>query len=211
MPAMNSAPQCVMAAARLGLLLFSILLVACARPALQPEEVVFTEAGIPENWLLDGRIGLQLPDRSWQAAIHWNQHGEDFEISLRGPFGQGLGRVQKQGKDVVLTDGEGRTLRRSASELDHLVTEQLGVPVPIGSLRYWVLGRPRPGRSWRLLDSSQGRRQGFSQVGWDIRFDNWSSFDGRMLPARLTMRRDAVRLRLVLHEWAATSVEHGAE
>ncbi|VAX05909.1 hypothetical protein MNBD_GAMMA26-621 [hydrothermal vent metagenome] len=194
--------------ARLGLLIFfSILLIACVRPVLQPEDVVFSESKLPEKWLLEGRIGIQLPSQSWQAAIHWHQYGEDFEISLRSPFGRVLRRIQKQDEDVVLVDGDGQTYYRSAGELDHLVSEQLGVPVPVSSLRYWILGQPQPGRSWQLLDSAQGVAQGFSQEGWKIRFHGWSLFNERMLPARLTLRRDAIKVRLVLHEWSTAPVE----
>ena len=173
--------------------------------------MVFSETELPEYWLLGGRIGVQLPGQSWHAAIRWNQHGDDFEIRLRSPLGQGLGSVEKRGNNVVLVDGKAQTHHHSARELDDLISEQLEVPVPVGSLRYWVLGQPHPGRSWQLLESSQGRPQGLLQVGWDIRFDSWFLFDGRMLPARLTLRRDAIRVRLVLHEWAAAPVEPEVE
>ena len=189
------------------LLLLPFLLAACAKPALQPDNIVFSKNELPENWLLKGRIGVQLPDQSWQTAIQWNQHGEDFEISLRSPFGRVLSRIQKQGDNVVLVDGDKQTHYRSISELDHLLSEQLGVPVPVSSLRYWILGQPQPGRSWQLLDSSQGNTQGFSQAGWNIHFSRWSLFDGRMLPSRLMLRRDVIKLRFVLHEWVVAPTE----
>jgi len=161
--------------ARLTFLVFlSILLIACSRPTLKLENVVFGKAELLENWRLEGRIGIQLPNDSWQSSIHWNQQGGDFKISLYSPFGRILGRVEKQADEVLLIDGDGQTHHRSSKELDYLVSEQLGVPVPISSLRYWVLGQPQPNQSWQLLDSSKGESQGFSQAGWDIRFHRWS-------------------------------------
>jgi len=183
------------------LLLLPFLFAACAKPALQPDNIVFGKNKLPENWLLKGRIGVQLPNNSWQAAIHWDQQGEDFKLSLHSPFGRVLSRVEKQGKEVVFVDGDGRNDYRSAEELDQLVSQQIGIAVPVGSLRYWILGQPQPDRPWQLLDSSHENRQGFLQAGWKIHFNRWSSFDGRVLPSRLMLQRDGVKLRFALHEW----------
>ncbi len=189
------------------LLLIFFLLTACARPALQPDNIVFGENELPKNWSLKGRISVQLPNHSWQAAIHWNQQGEDFKLSLHNPFGQVLGQIEKQGQDVVLADGDGHNHHHSASELNHLISQQIGIPVPVDSLRYWILGEPQPGQPWQPLDASQANTQGFSQANWNIHLNRWSLFDGRMLPSRLMLQRDKIKLKFALHNWVATPAE----
>jgi len=153
---------------------------------------------------------VQWPNHSWQAAIHWDQQNEDFKLSLHNPFGQLLGRIEKQGKEAIFVDEDGRNHHRSASELDQLVRQQIGIPVPVDNLRYWILGQPQPDQSWQLLDTSQGNAHGFSQADWDIHFNRWSLFGGRMLPSRLTLQHGKITLKFVLHDWIATSAKKEA-
>lgn len=187
------------------LLPFFLLITSCAVLETTPDKQIFDRAPLPNEWQLDGRIGIQQPEQSWHASFHWQQQDSGFQITLRGPLGQIQGRVIKQGVEVELIDGNGRRHSSNSTELDELVRERLGVPVPINNLSYWIVGRPHSERPWRLLESPQGRWQGFIQAGWEIHISKWREFEGHWLPAKLQLQRDAIQVRLVIRNWAASA------
>lgn len=198
----------VYGAVRFSVLLpFLLLITSCAVVKTAPDKQIFDSAPLPDEWQLDGRIGIQQSEHSWHASFHWSQQDRDFQITLRGPLGQIQGRVIKHGMEVMLIDGNGQRQSSNSTELDELVRKHLGIHVPINYLSHWILGRPHPGRSWRLLELPQGRPQGFSftQADWEIHVNSWREVDGHWLPARMLLQRNAIQVRLVIRNWAASA------
>jgi len=79
---------------------------------------------------------------------------------------------------------------------------RLGFDPPLGELRYWILGVPDPAQpATEELDQRQQRLQGLTQAGWHI--DSPSTLPSAVsrCRARLTLRRDAVRVRLLVDDW----------
>ena len=89
-------------------------------------------------------------------------------------------------------------LFRSRAEL----TNRLGFDPPIDSLRYWVLGVPEPGHPAQESLDSQQRLATLEQDGWQILYTDYMSVSGEWLPAKLTLQRLGVRLRLVVDGWS---------
>ncbi|TLY80713.1 MAG: hypothetical protein E6K41_09435 [Gammaproteobacteria bacterium] len=51
------------------------------------------------------------------------------------------------------------------------------------------------------LDEPQQRLLGLTQAGWHIDYPLYVAVGAEMLPARLTLKRDAVRVRLLVDDW----------
>jgi outer membrane lipoprotein LolB len=80
---------------------------------------------------------------------------------------------------------------------------KLGFEPPLASLRYWVLGVPDPSHAAdEVLDAEQ-RLATLRQDGWQVDYGNYSSVDGQWLPSRLTLKRDDVRVRLLVDGWGS--------
>jgi outer membrane lipoprotein LolB len=79
--------------------------------------------------------------------------------------------------------------------------DRLGFELPIDDLRYWLLGVPAPGTAFELTLNSQDRAERVSQSGWTIDFDGYRTVDGELLPDKLVMRRDGVRVRIAVDHW----------
>ena len=72
----------------------------------------------------------------------------------------------------------------------------------MSSLRYWVLGVPDPTQpATESLDPAQQRLTALTQGGWHVEYQSYKSAGGEALPARLTLQRDAVRVRLLVDGW----------
>jgi outer membrane lipoprotein LolB len=91
----------------------------------------------------------------------------------------------------------------SASTAAHAeLASRLGFDPPLSALRYWVLGVPDPAQpASESLDAAQQRLSALTQEGWHVEYQSYGSAGGETLPARMTLRRDQVRVRLLVDDW----------
>ena len=122
-----------------------VVLVALAGCAIHPERdegVTMVAPDAAARWVLDGRIGVQGGPQAIQASLIWEHDARQERLRLSGPLSQGLVSVVAQGDVLLINEGEGaQTVYRNP---DQALRERLGVPVPLVSLKYWVLGIPDP-------------------------------------------------------------------
>lgn len=79
-------------------------------------------------------------------------------------------------------------------------------PLPLASLRYWVLGRPAPGAVDAQQLDADNRLAVLRQNGWEIRYLEYQSVPPWVLPSKLQARQGEVELRLAIKRW--TPGEH---
>lgn len=141
-------------------------------------------------WSLNGRLAVITADRRGTFGLDWQQYGRDFEIDLLGPLGMGVARVvAKDGLVTLDVPGEKAITARNA---DALLASVTGLDIPVSPMRYWVRGKPAPGRFERT-------DAGFRQLGWTIEY---LTFEGE-LPVRMKVSRPEARLTLVVRRWEA--------
>lgn len=194
-----------------GALLAALLLNACA---LLPEQAVplqnvaqsalwqrHREAlGALEAWRIKGRIALANERQSGTLSLYWRQRGPDYELRLIAPLGQGTYRLEGAPGAVSLWGPEGLYL--SAPTARQLMARGLGWDVDLGGLKYWARGLPAPGLAYHDLRLDQkGRLRGLRQAGLELRIDGYTEALGLSLPRKLSLRHDALRLKLVIRAW----------
>lgn len=147
------------------------------------------------NWQLDGRAAVAFGSQGWQATLSWRQSGGMAELHLSGPFGVGA--------MVIKQDDNGLSLNGSPSSDAVLaqVQDKLGFDLPIENLHDWLLGVPDPGASSDFIRNGQGRAQSFSQAGWHVAYEKYIPVGMDLLPARLTLTRADVRVRIIIDHW----------
>jgi outer membrane lipoprotein LolB len=88
---------------------------------------------------------------------------------------------------------------------------RLGFDPPLKSLRYWLLGAPDPTLpAEETVDEQQQRLQSLEQDGWQVDYSAYMPTDltpvgsagGLGLPAKMTVQRPGVRVRLVVDGWS---------
>ena len=156
------------------------------------------------NFELAGRLAVALGEQGYSAGLRWQQRPETASIRLDGPLGLGGLEVQLAGTRIGLRGGDGRRLVDDAAraELERL----LGAPLPIGSLRYWLLGVPDPSAPAAERVAADGLTlAGFEQGGWQVRIAQRTPWRASAwsLPQRLELSREGLefRLRLVVDQW----------
>jgi outer membrane lipoprotein LolB len=147
------------------------------------------------SWQLEGRAAVALGTQGWQATLNWRQTGNLAEVHLSGPFGIGA-LVIRQGPDGLSLNGA----PPSAAVLTQL-QERLGFELPIDNLHYWLLGAPNPAAAFELSRNDQDRALMLTQAGWHIDYERYAPAGGDLLPARLVLTRDEVRVRIAIDHW----------
>jgi len=149
---------------------------------------------------LRGRVAVAAGSEGFNASLHWIQDGARAQLTLAGPLGAGGAQVTATAEDLELTTSRGDRLSGEAARTQ--LAARLGFDPPLSSLRYWVLGVPDPqAPATETLDAGQQRLSALVQEGWQIGYDGYASAGAEVLPARLTLQRDAVRVRLLVDTW----------
>ena len=153
-----------------------------------------------QHFELKGRVAVAAGSDGFNANLRWIQDGARSQLSLEGPLGVGGAQVTAAGSDLTLVTARGEHMDNAAAHA--ALAARLGFDPPLASLRYWVLGVPDPAQpSTEELDQSQQQLLGLTQAGWHIDYAAYASSGGESLPARLTLQRDKVRVRLLVDTW----------
>ena len=152
-----------------------------------------------KQWKLEGRIAVKSGNEGWNANLFWEHDGGQERLRIYGPFGQGAVSIVVQSDLVYINEGNGAVT--SSREPDQMLKQRLGFFVPLRSLRYWVLGLPAPDIGYQAELDEKGGLKGFSQQGWVLAFDDFSTVGDFVMPQKMTIQGNEVRLKLVVDEW----------
>jgi len=177
------------------------VLAACATnrraPAPLPQgwEQRVADLQASRSWQLDGRAAVAVGTQGWQATLNWRQRGDSAEVHLSGPLGVGALVLKRTPVGLSLDNAP-----PSDAVLAQL-QERLGVELPIDHLRYWLLGVPDPSAAFELKRNDQDRALQLTQADWNIAYDRYMPVDGDLLPARVVLSREGVRVRIAVDRW----------
>jgi outer membrane lipoprotein LolB len=181
------------------------LIVGCPsmpqRPSVEPQtwDARRTELQARDTFGLAGRVAVAAGQEGFNARLRWNQSGPVSELVLDGPFGAGGLRLTSDGTQLVLENPKGERLDADAARAE--IERRLGFEPPLRSLRYWVLGVPDPASTASEQLDQEARLATLEQNGWNIEYTSYAPVDGRWLPQKMTLRREGVRVRLLIERW----------
>jgi outer membrane lipoprotein LolB len=166
----------------------ALFLAGCAEPAfvVAPQAVEFE---------LSGRFAVSYRGEASTGNLAWRHGADAEELLITSPLGQGVARISRTGREVVLTTPEPREYR--ATDAESLTEQVLGFRLPLAGLADWVRARPAPGASQSRRDS-EGRLAELEQGGWKIQY---LEYDEGRRPSRLRMTYPGVDLRLAITQW----------
>src|ERR1700719_2720053 len=165
-----------------------------------PWEVRRPQLQAREHFDLSGRVAVATGHDGFNANLHWEQQGRRSQLMLEGPLGTGAVRISASGNDLDVVTARGEHVDSAAAHAD--LASRLGFDSPLPSLRSWILGVPDPAQpATEELDQRQQRLQGLTQAGWHIDYTLYVAVGCASLPARPTLQRDAVRVRLLVDDW----------
>jgi outer membrane lipoprotein LolB len=167
-------------------------------PAAQSWEARRPQLQGREQFELKGRVAVAAAGEGFNAGLHWSQKGMQTRMSLQGPLGAGV-QVTSDGSTLSIVTSRGERLDDEAAHAE--LASRLGFDPPLSSLRYWILGVPDPGQPAQESLDPQQRLAALTQNGWQIAYNGYVSVAGEWLPARLTLQREGVRVRVIVDGW----------
>jgi len=173
------------------------------RPAEQTGLAAFQarsgQLGGIDSWGLAGKISLDDGDEGGSGKLQWDVEPGLSELDFHGALGRGAWHL-RIGPDLALlqlADGTEQT----AAGVGELIRDQVGWPVPLDALQWWVRGLAAPGPVENRTLDTQGLLISLRQFGWNVEYDRYGSFAGVQMPVRLDAKRDNYRVKLAISRW----------
>lgn len=203
-----------LACVALGLLALAGCATIPERPPVADADAAWSaraqDLGALPAWELRGRVALRAGDDGAQASLVWLRQGEHHQLDFFGPLGRGHLRLTQNATGAELRDSDQRVLRNTSAEA--LLAQTTGWQLPLAGLRYWVLGLPDPNAAATPELDAWGRLKSLQQLGWDIRFLDYTQVATRELPGKVFLSRaaagpgaSALEVRLVIERWSFNS------
>lgn len=146
-----------------------------------------------QNWAFEGRVAITSKNDAWNANINWEHSSTEDLIKLSGPLGQGGASIQVNSNGVTIDQGGGDV--KSSADVENFINQQVGLAVPVSSLRYWVIGLPDKSQSVVAID------KGFEQAGWKNQYKTMQSVGNHVFPRNMTVTGETVKLKLFIDQW----------
>jgi len=171
-----------------------------------------------KQWSINGRIAVQTNNDGGQADYSWQQlNTTDYKIHLQAPLGAGTTWINGDARGVSLRTSSGDALYDT--DVDKLMLQMNGWPLPVSGLRYWVLGLPSGSSAYSVSEwAINGLPRVMLQDGWRIEFRRYKKVSGILVPHKLFIRRvglqnigdlenngEDIDVRLIIRQW---SIDH---
>jgi outer membrane lipoprotein LolB len=198
---------------RVALSLAALLVLgACASSPLQSPGWQAHRDSVTQvtDWQLDGRLNIRQGRQSDTVNLNWKQSGTQVSIRLSATL-LGLGGVAISGDDNSVTIEKNGEETRVLPGLDALSREYLEYDFPAAYLLWWVRGLPVPDlpaapvldQNQLLLSLEQTDPMG---QRWELSYENYERVGAVILPRRINLESQGVRLRFLISDWQLQNV-----
>ncbi len=175
---------------------FAVLCIGCA--ARQP--FVAPSGGFE----VKGKLAVRDAQENFSARFHWRQTGDQFQIDLWGPLGQGRLQLIGSADEIALLDGAGQIVLEGSQE--EVMRSQLGWSMPLNVFPAWLRGKPQSGiPTADLQRDSSGLIRSFRQLDWLVSYEQYraveTALEMRTMPRKLSAANGQTRVRIVISEW----------
>ena len=115
------------------------------------------------------------------------------QLKLFGALGLGAMLIELNEHEIVLDTGEGEKQR--SQDIDAFIARQIGFVVPLTALRSWVVGGYLPDVPVLLFEN------GFVQLGWRITYNEYMQTSAGVLPRKVNISKEKIKLKLIIDQW----------
>jgi outer membrane lipoprotein LolB len=192
----------------------ALLATGCAGIATQPGNDSAATQGVATRAYRDaiditGRLSIRYEQNGREESLHgsfnWVQQPQRLLLTLLSPLGQTVATIENTSAMATLL--QAGQPPRTASNVDTLVAETLGWPLPVAGLRYWLQGfaSKADGSPFIAMPGEAGAPV-LTRDGWELIYASWNQDAMPAHPRRIDLRRDTaqagkVEIRLIIDTW----------
>lgn len=159
----------------------AVALTGCQSIATKPPVASATQS--PNQFSLQGKIGVKSPQQSGSAFFVWEQNEDQFDIELSGILG--IGKTQISGQPGQVSLNSAKTGLITAETPEELLERATGWQAPITHLIHWIQAKPATLQA-QLEKDQQQRITQINEDSWNIQL---SYNDTAQLPNRLILQQ----------------------
>lgn len=136
------------------------------------------------------------------ARFFWQQTGQDnYRLLLTNPLGSTeLELIGKPGS-AQLTDNKGQ--HYTAADGEEMIGKLTGMPIPLNSLRQWILGLPGEATDYKIDAQYRLSEINYTQDGktWKVVYSDYDDNVQPALPSNMELREGSQRIKLKMDNW----------
>ncbi|EMP0252017.1 TPA: lipoprotein insertase outer membrane protein LolB [Klebsiella michiganensis] len=149
-----------------------------------------------------GAFAYLSDEQKVYARFFWQQTGQDrYRLLLTNPLGSTELSLTAQPGSVQLIDNKGQTY--TATDAEEMIGRLTGMPIPLNSLRQWIIGLPGEATDYSLDDLYRLRELNYTQNGktWHVTYGGYTSDTKPSLPANMELNDGSQRIKLKMDNW----------
>lgn len=148
-----------------------------------------------------GAFAYLSDEQKVYARFFWQQTGQDhYRLLLTNPLGSTELSLTAQPGSAQLVDNQGKTYTDVDGE--EMIGKLTGMPIPLNSLRQWILGLPGNATDYKLDDQYRLREVNYTQNGktWKVVYSGYND-QKPALPANMELTEGSQRIKLKMDNW----------
>ncbi|WP_421078699.1 lipoprotein insertase outer membrane protein LolB [Klebsiella quasipneumoniae] len=149
-----------------------------------------------------GAFAYLSDEQKVYARFFWQQTGQDrYRLLLTNPLGSTELSLTAQPGNVQLIDNKGQTY--TATDAEEMIGRLTGMPIPLNSLRQWIIGLPGDATDYSLDDRYRLRELNYTQNGktWHVTYGGYTTDTQPALPSNVELNNGAQRIKLKMDNW----------
>lgn len=152
-----------------------------------------------KNFQAQGVLSVYYRKKLTIANFAWQQMGDRYQIKLSGPWGLGSEILMGQPGRVTLIRSSHE--RYTAVSPEVLLSQQLGLHLPVTALIFWARGIPAPLHPTQIKFNDLNQIICLKQAGWLIELSQYRVVKTATLPTKLQINSKQLKLRIVVNKW----------
>ena len=136
------------------------------------------------------------------ARFFWQQTGQDnYRLLLTNPLGSTELELNARPGSVELVDNKGQ--HYTATDAEEMIGKLTGMPIPLNSLRQWILGLPGDATDYKLDSQYRLSELNYSQTGktWKVTYGGYDTKSTPAMPSNMELNQDGQRIKLKMDNW----------
>lgn len=152
-----------------------------------------------KNFEAEGVLSVYYQKKLTIANFDWQQMGDRYQIKLSGPWG--LGSETLTGRPGQVSLMRSSRERYTAVSPQALLSQQLGLHLPVEALIFWARGMPAPLHPTHVKFNDFNQIVALKQASWLVELSQYRVVKTDTLPTKLQINGKKLKLRIVVNKW----------
>ena len=127
----------------------------------------------------------------------WQQHGQDYQVTLTGPLGQGRTVFVGNPQQVTMQNNQGEW---QADSPEVLFENAFGWSAPVSFLQYWLQGQAVTPQAILNYDA-QKQLLSLQEQGWRAEYSQYQQHQEQALAQKIVITGNNTTMTVLINDW----------